>query len=235
MDTPPTVTPSAALGAGLRAVRLAHRARQEDVAAGARAVGLDWSRATVATIESGRRGLSVEELLLLPTILSIGIGASASLADLLVGDEPIALTPRIAVPQPALAQALSSVRAALAGPVDQAVTAARAKDLGDGVGDLFADEAEQTAAERLETHVWMVKELADQLWGRGLSAERDHRVAEQGEAPARTVQARRGHATRALLAELREAYASGRISTPDPRLMAWTERGKRRTANEGEG
>ncbi len=41
---------------------------QETVAAEARQLGLDWSRATVADIELGRRQLSIGELLLLPEI-----------------------------------------------------------------------------------------------------------------------------------------------------------------------
>jgi hypothetical protein len=76
----------------------------------------------------------------------------------------------------------------------------------DAVVQAAAGEAEQAAAGRLGTSPVVLSVLAHRLWGRGLSAERDRRVAEQGQAPPRTVQARHGHITRALLAELQDAY-----------------------------
>ncbi len=44
--------------------------KQDDLAAAVRAYGLDWSRATVAALETGRRDLSLVETLVLKTVLS---------------------------------------------------------------------------------------------------------------------------------------------------------------------
>lgn len=45
--------------------------RQDEIAFFARKVGLQWSRATVAAIETGRRQLSLEEFLILPYVLTL--------------------------------------------------------------------------------------------------------------------------------------------------------------------
>jgi len=105
-DTAPAL--ATLLGQRLRALREGGGKRQEDLAAAARGPGLSWSRATVAAIETGRRRLSVDELLLLPVALNrLAVGrtgeASAAggllVADLLPerGDQWVALTPRTSV------------------------------------------------------------------------------------------------------------------------------------------
>jgi transcriptional regulator with XRE-family HTH domain len=93
------------LGQRLRALREGGGKRQEELAAAARGYGLAWSRATVAAIETGRRRLSVDELLLLPAALNRLTGAEGPasggllVADLLPerGDQWVALTPRTSV------------------------------------------------------------------------------------------------------------------------------------------
>jgi transcriptional regulator with XRE-family HTH domain len=93
------------LGQRLRALREDGGKRQEDLAAAARGYGLSWSRATVAAIETGRRRLSVDELLLLPATLTRLIAAEGAasggllVADLLPerGDQWVAITPRTSV------------------------------------------------------------------------------------------------------------------------------------------
>ena len=55
----------------LRRVRAKLGWRQEDLAQVARARGLRWTANTVTAIEIGRRPLSAEELLLLPTLLQV--------------------------------------------------------------------------------------------------------------------------------------------------------------------
>jgi len=92
------------VGQRLHALREGGGKRQEDLAAAARGYGLSWSRATVAAIETGRRRLSVAELLLLPATLNRLIGAAdpsggLRVADLLPerGDQWVAITPRTSV------------------------------------------------------------------------------------------------------------------------------------------
>src|SRR5258707_11551520 len=110
-DTAPAL--ATLLGQRLRALREGGGKRQEDLAAAARGHGLSWSRATVAAIETGRRRLSVDELLLLPVALNrlaVGRTGEASAAGgLLVahllperGEQWVALTPRASVPVLAL-------------------------------------------------------------------------------------------------------------------------------------
>ena len=62
-------TPGQVVGARLREVREERRLRQSDVVVSARRLGLRWTPATVAALETGRRELSVGELLLLPMIV----------------------------------------------------------------------------------------------------------------------------------------------------------------------
>jgi transcriptional regulator with XRE-family HTH domain len=57
------------IGTRLRTLREQYGARQDEVATAARQWGLQWTRATVAAIEIGRRQLSVQEFLLLPYVL----------------------------------------------------------------------------------------------------------------------------------------------------------------------
>ena len=57
----------------LRRIRTKLGWRQEDLAQKARARGLRWTANTVTAIEIGRRPVSAEELLLLPTLLQVAL------------------------------------------------------------------------------------------------------------------------------------------------------------------
>jgi transcriptional regulator with XRE-family HTH domain len=111
------------LGQRLRTLREDGGKRQEDLAAAARGYGLSWSRATVAAIETGRRRLSVGELLLLPATLNRLIGAEGPasgglrVADLLPerGDQWVAVTPRTNV----RVQSLRTLLGAAAEPMSE--------------------------------------------------------------------------------------------------------------------
>ncbi len=61
---------SHAIGLKLRNLRLNAGKTQDQLAEGARAAGIDWTRNSVAGLESGRRQLSADELLLLPLVAS---------------------------------------------------------------------------------------------------------------------------------------------------------------------
>lgn len=227
MGTEEPITLQRLLARRLRELRIAHNARQEDMADGALMVGLDWTRSTVAAIEAGRRALSIEEFILLPVIVAIGYGAACRLDELLGvtpqgfqdwRDEPIALTRFLTV-------SLSDVWPVIVSDAGRTNLVNRAPmheahmELGTaaaGVGRLTwrANRvrrsafglAEQHAAERLETSPLAVSVAAHRLWKRSFSEERDRRLAEKGEASPRTLQARRGHITRAMLAEIRHAF-----------------------------
>jgi transcriptional regulator with XRE-family HTH domain len=89
---------SAAVGARVRGLREGRGLRQEDIARAARVFGVEWTRATVAALETGRRQLTPEELILIPRVLllagarTVPDGQPVSLPDLL-GEAWITLTP----------------------------------------------------------------------------------------------------------------------------------------------
>jgi hypothetical protein len=94
---------SAYLGKALRRGREVRGLRQDDIATTARTWGLSWTRSDVAAIESGRRSLSANELLLLPwivanegsAVMKQGNGHPVELTDLFPSrGDWIALTPR---------------------------------------------------------------------------------------------------------------------------------------------
>jgi hypothetical protein len=72
-------------------------------------------------------------------------------------------------------------------------------------------DAERKAARRLGVPALTLSVAAHSRYGRSFTAERDRRVAEQApaDAPPRTLQALRGHITRALIAELATALTKG--------------------------
>lgn len=62
---------------------------QSKVADAARAYGLDWNQSSVSQLEKGTRGLSFDEALLLPEVLTAALGKPVELVDLIptsVGD-----------------------------------------------------------------------------------------------------------------------------------------------------
>lgn len=64
-------------------------------------------------------------------------------------------------------------------------------------------EAEVRAASRLDIDAVLLKLAVRELWGHSFEAERDARARADSGDPPSAIQARRGHATRAMLAELR--------------------------------
>jgi hypothetical protein len=223
------------IGRQLRAFRSVFGLRQEDIAAVARMKGLDWVQATIAAIEAGQRPVSIEELLILPSVLRLAAPGTDRI-ELLPGDELVALTPQSAVPMAELRRAFAYILGqglietlffgeyALASPDREKLRRTwfwllAGKELPplEYVKTLqaAAGEAERKAAAKLGVSPVVIAAAAYALWGRSLSEERDRRVAALGEAPARTVQARRGHVTRTLLAELTDKYPA--------RILRWLD------------
>jgi transcriptional regulator with XRE-family HTH domain len=67
----------------LRQIREEHGKTGEDVAQVARELGGRWDFTTITSIETGKRRLTIDELLFLPTILSIACDDTILLSDLL--------------------------------------------------------------------------------------------------------------------------------------------------------
>jgi transcriptional regulator with XRE-family HTH domain len=199
---------SAVVGAKVRELRQAQGATQEEVAAAARRCGLSWDRSTVTRIEDGARGLTAEELLLLPVLLGDILRRPQVPLTELLGEEAW-LSDEIAYDPAAFRAALTG-----SGSID-----VRRRSLDDIPGvPLYraafraaAGEAEQRAARSLGVDAKLLSFVAHSRWDRSFTEERDRRVADRApaEAPPRTVQALRGHITRALLAEMRQALDEG--------------------------
>jgi transcriptional regulator with XRE-family HTH domain len=244
---------SGVLGESLRRHRESKGLRQDDVAAVARSWGFDWTQATVAAYEIGRRDFSVEELQVLGYIAAHLTPATAAredarpveLADLLPSaGEAVQLNRRVVIDASSLkpiwrgearrftlplttapATGLRGDFDALTYKENVAVLdclwpGARGKDRGEGgpIRDLLVaahldklGDAEQKAARRLRTFSLAVATTARKRWERSFTEERDRRVTEQAPADATpaTLQALRGHVTRALLEELRQEGIEG--------------------------
>lgn len=170
------------LPARLRETREGAQRRQQDVADDMQLLGFSsWTRVTVTAVELGRRSLSLEEALVLPAVLD------TSLLDLI--DRPFVTPGGGVIPPELVRESLTGEGIAPRTYMIESV-AASPKD------------AETKAAARLGLDVEQLTALAHAVWRRSLTEERDARLGDVGEIPARSLQARRGHITRQLLAEL---------------------------------
>lgn len=215
---PDTATLAKYVGERLRFARESHLLRQDELASIGRAWGLDWTQATVAAIEAGRRRLTLEEFLLLPWVASGsgtgpayalgGKSTAMQLSEFFVGDpdRPVRLSAAVTMKGRGL-QEIVAGRAALDDASVEALTRARLAER-----DQWGD-AERKAARRLGRTSLIVAGAARKRWGRSFTEERDARLAAQATSatPPRALQALRGHITRALIEELR---AGGRIEWP---------------------
>ncbi|HZN76211.1 MAG TPA: hypothetical protein VFC00_31665 [Micromonosporaceae bacterium] len=201
---------------------------QDDVARAARDCGLSWDRARVAALERGEKAVSAEELVILPTILTLALMTEVVLPDLLAEDVDVLLAGGSRMSGREVAQVLAGqfvdhvlpTNEALAAEFEAALQAfipvfkkvqARMKklDLPGRISVAYLKtegEAEAKAAAKFGEQRVIISGAALDLWGRSLTAERDARLAEEvpPDAPPRTVQAKRGHITRRLLAEMAE-------------------------------
>jgi hypothetical protein len=98
---------------GRRLPALREGASTSRVAEEARVFGIPWRRETVTLIEHGRRGLSVEEVLLLPLILSAATGSEVRLVDFFVED--VRVTERITLKRGAFKKLLTGHPVAIPG------------------------------------------------------------------------------------------------------------------------
>jgi transcriptional regulator with XRE-family HTH domain len=218
------------LGERLKVARELQGRRQDQVAADARLLGLTWTRATVAAIETGKRDVTAGELLLLPHLLRY----ESELQALFPDQEWIRLGPDVALDGNAIRRTLAgnakSIRPhqidspgsrSFARFVEQledpgvleqvrrhtaVMEAIWPHSEGGELGELVkADrdaesEVERRAAERLGINPRHLALAARRCWGRSLTEERDARTPEGVRST--------GHITRALLAELRPLLAS---------------------------
>lgn len=179
----------------LRALLEEKGLRQQDLAADLGTLGFKWTPNRVAQVVTGRRPLSLLEAAGVCEALGV------PLADLLgSADAVVTLPTGFTVTAADIAEAVRSG----GGRWEERAA----------VGALFGptrrefEEATAKAARRLGVTPDEVELAAMRLWGRPLGAERDHRIRSDdidlnAAENRRTLQARRGHATRTLVDELR--------------------------------
>jgi transcriptional regulator with XRE-family HTH domain len=179
------------LARNLRRLRDSGGWTQVELASRARELGLEWTADTVVAIESSRREFSLAEALLVPRLLNANLAELAK-----AGDEDLVVVKGQEL-QAETWEALVAGKRLL-----------RLSRLLDSSLRQASNEAEKKAARSLGVSAADLVVLANRLWNRGLTDERDARVrAEVGaaELPKAKRQALRGHVTRRLLQELREA------------------------------
>jgi len=216
-----TGTIEQAIGRGVSRIRADYGLTQDQLAQRARALGVKWSTARVRELERGELRVTVAVLAVLLTALAELTGEQFAPADLLDSDD-VEVTPTWTVPGPAL-QALFAGEgvkpSALVAPGEMRSVAEKTATMRRYIEDLRASEwryppkltlplmqsvierpttlAEQRAARRLGIDAGALKAWALFLWGRSLD--------EQAAATAGDSQQARGHATRKLVSDIREA------------------------------
>lgn len=202
------------IGENLRHWRSEAGVTQDEVARAALELGFEWTQATVAAIETGRREVSLGEFVALPFIANrlaprAGGGRFRRLYGFLAeAPEAIALAKDVRLADPAnnLWTLFDGAAVGGNGRVPAGAVSPRP-----GVRERIPErveselDAQRKAARSLGVEPGMIGLAAWQLWGRNLTDERDARVSRRvgNDVSARSLQAHRGHVTRELLEEIR--------------------------------
>ncbi len=218
------------MGTNLKRVREGRDLRQEDVAARARAMGLSWTQATIAAIETGRRALSLGELVLLQGVLNVD--RETLLGELLVPGRgvDVVTVDQVRVDRgrwrlmtqgkPVFAvRSAERMREQLGPEVARRVRVDAELALRYGLPrdevfpefpamrarEVASSDAAQRVARAIGRDPIYVGLASLALWGHGLTEERDRLLAkEPGEGNERV---RRGHITRRLKREIADKIA----------------------------
>jgi len=216
----------------LRFLRERKGVPRELVALRARHWGLDWTAATVALIEDGRRRLSIGELLLLPNVLSETsiLPPSASLGDLLPDDSrKIAVAPRLFC-SPYEIKLLIERRGNIledgpGGPLSNMLTPPGSEVLSS------CDEVTARMAKALRVTIQDLANAAQRIWKRPVRQERDARFevglqrimeaeplqrTEKAVPLHRRRQALLGHIARNMMKEIREELSRDQPTSRRP-------------------
>lgn len=198
----PPLTVGAVVGEHLKALRKERRWTQDAAAAELSSRGLAWKRAHIADLENERREtLDLGALVVLAAVLDV------RLPDLFAGEGDVLLTPRADFPDHAITTTRERLRAWLIGE-ERPIRIDGRQDVRTALRGVPA-QADDALAKRLAIPVPKVIAAARGLWGHSLTQERDKRVLELGDLPIAERQARQGHITRELSAELSAWIAEG--------------------------
>lgn len=173
------------------------------LAAWMRAVGIDWTANRVAQTVTLRRSLSLLELAALCNLLGVPLDR------LLGGDDEVALPrqSRDTDSGPDVTAPLAVIRDVLRdGGSDGLPDEGRGWHKEQSVVAVYTpDPIEDDVARRLDTDVSTVRGIAARLYGdTHVSLERDRRAGDLSDATPATARAKRGHAMRGILAEMRD-------------------------------
>ena len=175
----------------LAELRAERGSTQTDVAEAMRRVGFRWQVNRVAQIETLRRPVALLE------VVGLSRAFGVSVSRLLSGDDEIDLPTGTTVP-------LAAIRAALAGePVspDEWQVAERRNAARDEL---------RKVAKRLDLDWKDLSALSFTMWGgRSFFAERESRLGDVSGLSKRSAQTKRGHVTRALLADIADFLGEG--------------------------
>jgi transcriptional regulator with XRE-family HTH domain len=204
VNDPKTI--GAVVGGSIRRLREARHRTQDDVARAARSAGIRWNSSRVAALERGEKPIALSDLLELKAVLDLAGVEGVTWSDLFDSDDVVSF-PHGWVAAREIGKALSGQPSELDPNRVRLMMSIREK-----TQHFTGGEAERKAARRLGVDVRTVLDTSMALWQRSLTAERNARLQAalpDGGEP-RTVQARRGHITRQLVAALEERLAEGR-------------------------
>lgn len=183
------------LGQSIRELRQELDVPLEEVADCAQRYGLRWGRSSVAQLENGKRGLSAQELLLLPLILSCAFRDDITMSHLLYHHEAVRVSESRALTLPGF-----TVLGILGGSISSTTGMAD-----DNIEP--ADPIERRVARDLGVDPIDIGYVAGELWGHSAREERDRRVRAADPLASDTRrQALRGRVTRELRAKLTEEW-----------------------------
>lgn len=209
MEVETAVTVRNLIASNLSRLRAEAQVSPDRIARAAEAVGLHWTPAWIQAVEQGQRALSSEQLLALPIVLSTALAHRVTLADLLLGEEPVLLSTGnpigadylrevvtgspfkrhfTEVAQDATALLMASNAAAV-----EKMRTVREANLGDvdvrtlGRAEAGSGSTEAKLARRLDVPEIIVVAAAASLWGRSLSDERDAQLRENSSLTATAV------------------------------------------------
>jgi hypothetical protein len=167
-------------------------ATQHDLAEMMRAHGFRWQSNRVAQIETLHRPVSLLEVVGLSRVFAV------SVSRLLAGDDEIDLPSGTTMTLEAVRDALSDQ-----GRVGNVV---QGEQMGALTGDSEREAAGRNDLRRLSASqnldVDDFKALCHQLWGRSFWLERERRLGDVAGLSSRSAQTKRGHVTRAMLADI---------------------------------
>ncbi len=188
-------TVGAVVGRNVKLLRRRRGWSQQELAMGLRQLGLEWSRANLASLESGRR-----RVIEFKTLLQLARALNASLPELFSGTGHIALGSDIATPEQVLAFAAGkrpwSEELEL-GPTPLLIEMERR-----AIGP--PEDIDREAAGRLRVSAQQVRALSQELFGRSLREQLADELAQLPVDLAPAVRgSRRGHVKQKLFRALR--------------------------------